>query len=961
MNRFCVYLFLLLITFGLFATEVRAQFFTSGEDPASVEWKQMHTPNFQVIFPADFKDKAMYVSNILEYAYERGGQSLDHQPDKVSVIIHNRTVTSNGFVAPAPHRMELYSVPPQHNLDMPWLEHLAIHELRHVVQIDKLDQGLTRLLGFLFGEQANAVVAGMLPMWYLEGDAVIAETALTQDGRGRLPSFTKNIRARLRDSATLFSFDKMLMGSYKHPTPDHYELGYHMASYGRMRYGTDLWEQVQDHVGQRPYQLMSFNLGLNRFSGLYSRGLYDSAMTYFTRVYDAPEKDARESRRLLAGEGHEDYRSYRFPLHMGDNEYLALRKDFSHLPRIVRITGKKEETIHKPGRMTFDRISYGGGLVVWSERVPDLRWSNRSYSVVKIYDLERDAVRTLQHKTRWFAPDVSPRGHQVVAVEVTRDNSYALVTCNVNDAGDQRRFAHPGGIFLQQPVWSDNGKFVYAIGLTDQGKGLYRLDPATGSWTTVMKPVYKEVNHLSAGPQYIYFRAAQGGREQIFALDPESGNKYQLTHDPVNASDVSFSEHDNALLYASYQASGYDIYAMPLDRGAYQPVSLESDTEQNMVKRLREQESKLYSSQQVPQHQYDVQPYSRLLNLFHFHSWTPFYMNYNMSNPAITDIAPGVTLLSQNLLSTAITTLGYSYRNQAHHLHSHFTYKGWYPVVEFSTDYGGKPEVVRHSSVNWAPELNNDFIRFNASLSLPLNLSRGKNITGFTPSVSYEYDRNYYHHYGQDYFLRGLKTLDYGLWFYSYNRMAYRDILPRWGLTFNMNVRTSPFSEDILGDMTSMKARVFMPGLFQDHGISLAAGYQKQDPEAYLYSSYLQFPRGLEARATEKLYTFESEYAFPLAYPDWNIPSVLYVKRLKGTMFFDYAWNEYRRRENDRIVWNNEPLYSAGAEWTADFHLARIMFPFTAGVRYAYLPQFSDHRFELIFNVDFYRIYSKLF
>jgi len=753
----------------------------------------------------------------------------------------------------------------------------------------------------------------------------------------------------------------MLMGSYRDNTPDHYEVGYQMASYGRIRYGTDLWKKVQDYVGRRPYQVVPFSVGLKRFSGSYSGGIYDSAMTYFSRHYDVSQVNTGSSGRIIAGEDHRDYTSYRFPLRVGENQYLALKKDFSHRPRIVRITPQKEETLHKTGLMTFDRISHAGGLVVWSERVPDVRWGNRSYSVVKVYDMNKDEVHTLQRKTRWFAPDLSEDGQRVVAVEVPPDNSYALVACDVDGGGNQQRFAHPGGIFLQQPVWSGDGRFIYVIGLTPRGKGIYRLHPGSGSWTKLMEPVAKEINHLAAGPEYLYFRAADGSREQIFALDPESRQKYQLTHVPVNASDVSVCRGGDVLLYADYRANGYDIRSMPLSPASYESANFKRDSSENVVTQLMRQEQQRFFSRQVPQKQYEVQPYSRLLNLFHFHSWSPFYMDYNMNNPAITEISPGITLLSQNLLSTAITTLGYSYRNKAHHLHSQFTYRGWYPVFDISADYGGKPDVIRYPTVDWAPKLNNDFLRLNASLSLPMNFSRGNQVTGFTPSVTYEYDRNYYHHFGQDYYLRGMQTLDYGLWLYSYNRMAYRDILPRWGLTFSMNVRSSPFSEDILGSMTSLKARVFMPGLFEDHGISLAAGYQKQNPEAYLYSSYLQFPRGIDERTSEKLYTFESEYAFPMAYPDWNIPSVLYVKRLKGTMFFDYAWNEYRRRKDNRIVWAQDPLYSLGAEWTADFHLARIMFPLTAGVRYSYLPQVQDNRFELIFNVDFYRIYSKLF
>lgn len=961
MPKATIYILLFLLLAALSTKRSHAQYFTAGQDPASIRWEQIQTPRFQVIFPAGFKEKADYVTNILEYAYERAGRSLDHQPRKISVVLHNRSVTSNGFVAPAPDRMELFSVPPQDNMDMPWLEHLVIHEFRHVVQIDKLDQGLTRVLSYVFGEQANAVVAGLIPMWYLEGDAVLSETALTTNGRGRQPSFSRITRARLRDTAHLFSFDKMLLGSYRDQTPNHYELGYHLVSYGRMKHGTDLWEDLENHVGRRPYQLVSYNLGLKRFSGLYSRGLYDSAMTWFGRFYGRSSDTPSAGGSNMTPFPHDDYRSYRFPVPASGKGFYAIRKDYSHNTRIVHITQEGEETVFIPGLMTFDRISHSNGLIAWSERVPDMRWSNRSFSVVRVYDTRRDRVRTIKDKTRWFAPDISPKGHRLVAAEVSQKNRFSLVTCDVQDGTDVRRFEHPRGIFLQQPVWSADGSYVYVIGLTDQGKGIFQLNPRSGIWSTVMEPVYREINHLSAGTDNIYFRAARRHKEQIFAYNTREDRLYQVTSVPVNASDVSFSGTSASLLYSSYKANGYNVRSLPLHKDVFTAVAQAPADEEPLVDSLARQEDSLFFSKAIPSREYPSRPYRKWQNLFNFHSWAPFYMNYNTSSPALTDLAPGVSLFSQNILSTAITTLGYSYQNDAHRLHSNFTYKGWYPVFDISTSYGGKPGVVRPSSVDWAPELTNDYLKVDATLSLPLNLTRGHTVAGVTPSVSYEYDRQYYYYRPENYYLRGLKTIDYGLWFYSYRRMAYRDIFPRWGVTFNMNVRSSPFSEELLGNMTALTGKVFMPGFMEDHGISLAAGYQKQNPEAYLYSSFLQFPRGVDARNTEKLYTFESEYVFPLAYPDWNLPSLLYVKRLKGKLFFDYAMNEYRRVVDNSVVWDNQDYYSLGGEWTADFHLARFMFPFSAGVRYAYVPQFSDHRFELVFNVDFYRIYSKLF
>ena len=43
---------------------------------------------------------------------------------------------SNGNVALAPRKSELYTMPSQDPTD-DWLEHLCVHEFRHVVQLDK--------------------------------------------------------------------------------------------------------------------------------------------------------------------------------------------------------------------------------------------------------------------------------------------------------------------------------------------------------------------------------------------------------------------------------------------------------------------------------------------------------------------------------------------------------------------------------------------------------------------------------------------------------------------------------------------------------------------------------------------------------------------------------------------------------------------------------------------------------
>ena len=279
--RTCFVVYIILI--GL--DNVSAQYYIAGQDPASINWQQIDHPDFEIIYPESAALQAYRVANILEHSYKKVSQTLGPKPRKITIVLHNQTVVSNGFVSPTPFRMELFTTPPQDNQPVPWLEHLVLHEMRHVVQIDKLNQGMSKVLSYLFGQQARGAIAGLMPMWYYEGDAVLAETALTKGGRGRLSEFKKEWRSLSMDSSKTLSFNKMLLGSYKDKTPDHYALGYHLVSFARKEFGTNTWEKVEHYLARNPYQIVAFNTGLKKYTGKYAGRLYQDAAIYFDSLW----------------------------------------------------------------------------------------------------------------------------------------------------------------------------------------------------------------------------------------------------------------------------------------------------------------------------------------------------------------------------------------------------------------------------------------------------------------------------------------------------------------------------------------------------------------------------------------------------------------------------------------------------------------------------------------------------
>ena len=51
--------------------------------------------------------------------------------------------------------------------------------------MESLNRGFSKCMTVLFGEQFTGVISASSALWFLEGDAVFAETALTESGRGR--------------------------------------------------------------------------------------------------------------------------------------------------------------------------------------------------------------------------------------------------------------------------------------------------------------------------------------------------------------------------------------------------------------------------------------------------------------------------------------------------------------------------------------------------------------------------------------------------------------------------------------------------------------------------------------------------------------------------------------------------------------------------------------------------------
>ena len=86
-------------------------------------------------------------------------------------------------------------------------------------------------------------------------------------------------------------------------------------------------------------------------------------------------------------------------------------------------------------------------------------------------------------------------------------------------------------------------------------------------------------------------------------------------------------------------------------------------------------------------------------------------------------------------------------------------------------------------------------------------------------------------------------------------------------------------------------------------------------------------------------------YDLPLIYPDLRVGSILYLKRIRANLFYDYGQG-----------WNTgiKTIYrSAGAALFGNFHFLRFVAPVDLGLRLIYIPEMDKWSTEFLIGINF--------
>jgi hypothetical protein len=422
-------------------------------------------------------------------------------------------------------------------------------------------------------------------------------------------------------------------------------------------------------------------------------------------------------------------------------------------------------------------------------------------------------------------------------------------------------------------------------------------------------------------------------------MELSTGGRYQVTSRKFGAFDPNISDDGSKLVFRDYTVKGHDIAEMPLKPSTWKPIEAVEDRSIRYYEPLvaQEQGKSIIDEGMIPDVTYEVKDYNSFANLLNFHSW--FIL------PTVPSGRVGI--ISDNKLYTTSLSASVDYNTNERTVRGNLdlSYAGLFPIVDVGLSYGGRASTfdIDDDTEEWTSwnEFSTGF-----GLRVPLTLSSGTSYSSLELGVRAEYtdisDKT-----DVDEFHQGDGVLLPLTYEFSYRRArngSRRDFLPRWAQSAQVSYSHTPGNMDYDGCMLSVDVGLFFPGIFKQHSLRIGGAYERQEPDNYRFENEISFPRGYDYSYHDNIYKISADYAFPLVYPDFDLGPLLYLKRVKGKLFYDGGIG---RDNSDNTVYN-----SIGVELSADLHLfstGLFFLPLDLGARYSYRFRDNELKLEAIF------------
>lgn len=931
--------YLILFFLSIISFNSKAQ--TLGEHASDLNWKSIETENVKIIFPEGTNSKAQRIADVIEYIHNNKTVSVGNKSKKIDLVLQNQQTISNGFVTLSPYRSEFFTISPQDQSSLgttDWLDLLSIHEYRHALQYANANRGFTKFLHIIAGQNGWAGGIGFsIPSWYLEGDAVLSETLLSENGRGRNPHFFKEQRALFLDNQ-IYSYHKAQNGSYKDIVPSIYPLGFMINNHIRNKYGIETGSKILADAGKYKYVVYPFSSAMKRHTGFSTTKMYKKSAFELQQKWkeeEAANLHLTESE-LITKEKPKTVTNYTFPHYLNDGGIIAIKRSYKETPYLVILNNSSEEKLTNLGITAQEFISVTNNKITWTEYQKDLRHANKNYSNIITFNSKTKTKKKITTKKRYFSPSYSFDGDKITAVNYNENIVYSIDILDSKTGTIIESIPNKSNDFLSTPKWTQNDKSIIYLAKRNSKLAFFKYNFKTKSIEQISDWTTNTIGQFSISAQHIYFTASFSGIDNIYSLDL-NGNKNlkQISSVSVGAYFPSISKNEEKIIFSEFTTKGYKIHEQEIKKNTslYSNPNLEESNYFN-IKTTNIEHSVLDS---IPTNEYQVSDYNRFLKGTKLHSW-------GITTSTSSTSTFGANLQFQNILTdfTANITMLHNLNENTSNLSANIGYgKG---LLSWNLKLATQNRSA-DATINEFPGTSNfSETSYGAGFSIPLSQYKGNY------SRSFNFETNYIQHIVSNYKFYDIpfSDLNFGaiessITLSNIRRTALQNVAPRLGQYLKINYSKS--TDGSTAEKIAFNSIFYFPGIFKNHSLNIIANWQKEFlSNPYQYSDTFSYARGYNSYFNNEVTKASINYELPILYPDFGFLGIVYFKRIRLNVFYDASLlktNEYYWTGTEQNpIFNSDPIDINQNSYGAELIFDNIYFnvaPISIGLRQSFL------------------------
>lgn len=935
-------------------------------------WKRIRTPHYNIVFRSNFIERAQIMANSLEYLHPLVGKSLGVANAPVDIFLNNENMNNNGSTSMT--RVILYTLPPsEYNFagGLDWLLFLSSHELRHVSQYNVQHQGLVKFLYYIGGPLMVSNLTNLfsnVPQWLAEGDAICTETALSTQGRARLPFYLMKYKSILleREEPSYYDFHNKLN---KFQVPNHYILGYVLTSHMRRKYGADCVRKIYDELAS--IQRLFFPTAIKKVTGRSITKLYKEANAEFRELWQKqleglPITDSSPILRRKNG----DYADYIMPYHLGDDYVVALKTNkYESLEFVCINPNTKEEKVLVTPNVLLEKtskFSASGDFLMWVEKrrpifenLSDLESGRTDRTAIILYDIKTGHRKTIS-EGRYLTAALSHNCKYIATVVSDESYHHYISIIDLETCRELRRLPNPDNRMYLCPSWTSTDKSLVSVVAHNGKSSIEIIDADTGASEVVLHPSDEHIGNAIEFGGRIFYSSSYSGIDNIYAIKLQTNERFQVTSKKYGAFAPNISADGKRLYFSNYTKDGLDIEVATLDEHLWVPIKKVIDSSVKHESPIADQEKNKIVASDIPKKDYPVENYYPILHLFKIGGWMPEVW-LDVRHGSVQGLQGKYSVRFDDLVDwfTHLYTYTHLFKDTTGIISAELELKKLYPTLKIEASVRHDYDAIVSKALNAEVATPIAFPMFGfmyatvkpyitpTIISRILDQgSRSETDKSIQYSLEYKLDAG-----NTSYMISPLK-FHLGLVYAKHYR------------TLNVGGREVDYAASSWGGMIKMN----LPSFIEDNAFIIKGVYQDKNPFASKSGKgqrrgrlpenfrFVDNLKHSDDKVYEgKMYSGRVSYVFPIMYPDFGVGYYLYFKRISASIFSENTFfPEATKRKK---------ILSLGAELYIRFHIlsldhkarGELNKPWDLYFGYSYSPHGlvdSEHDRRHIFNVS---------